>query len=147
MSVQKRAFLLEEGVMDYETFTNNLRCLKAYKKEKNKVKSELDLILYRETGVKGISYDRIPTSGNPQQIAINRLEMADDYEAKLKEYDWICDTIREIEKNLNRMPKELKDMLKDVFVEKMTYRKASMKYGYTEGGLWYYIRRETEKYL
>lgn len=133
--------------MDYETFTTNLKCMKAYRYDKKKVKDELDLILYRETGVKGISYDRIPTSGNPQQIAFNRLEMVEDYEAKLKEYEWICATIEEIEKYLNRMPKELRSMLKDVFIDKMTYRKASTKYGYTEGGLWYYIRRETEKYL
>ena len=133
--------------MDYETFTTNLKCLKAYKKEKKKTKDDLDLILYRETGVKGISYDRIPTSGNPQQIAFKRLEMVDDYEAKLKEYNWICDTIEEIEKYLNRMPKELRSMLKDIYVERMTYRKASSKYGYSEGGLWFYLHREVEKYL
>ena len=133
--------------MTYETFTANLKCLKAYKKEKKRVLEELDLILYRETGVKGISYDKIPTSGNPQQIAFNRLEMVEDYEAKLKEYEFICSAIRETEKCLNRMPKELKYMLKDIFVEKMTYSKASVKYGYTEGGLWYHIRRETERYL
>ena len=103
--------------MTYETFTANLKCLKAYKKEKKRVLEELDLILYRETGVKGISYDKIPTSGNPQQIAFNRLEMVEDYEAKLKEYEFICSAIRETEKCLNRMPKELKYMLKDIFVE------------------------------
>lgn len=133
--------------MDYETFTANLKCLKAYKYDKKKVKDELDLILYRETGVKGISYDKIPTSGNPQQIAFNRLEMVEDYESKLKEYEFICSAISEIEKHLNRMPNELQYMLKDIFVDRMTYRKASAKYGYTEAGLWYHIRKETEKYL
>lgn len=133
--------------MDYDTFTANLKCLKAYEYDKKKVKDELDLILYRETGVKGISYDKIPTSGNPQQIAFDRLEMVEDYESKLKEYEFICSAISEIEKHLNRMPKELQYMLKDIFVDRMTYRKASAKYGYTEAGLWYHIRNETEKYL
>lgn len=133
--------------MDYETFTTNLKCLKAYRYDKKKVKDDLDLILYRETGLKGISYDHIPTSGNPQQIALNRLELVDEFEAKQKEYDFICSAISEVERYLERMPKELRSMLTDIYVERMTYRKASIKYGYTEAGLWYHLRRETEKYL
>ena len=133
--------------MTYEVFTKNLSQLKSYKKMKKELKSDLDIILYDMTGVKGVRYDSIPMSFNPSLSAIKSLEMVEKYEDKLREFNWVCMCIEEVEKTLEGMPEEIQTMLKEKYVKGITYQKLGEKYGYSDNGLWHYMKRETEKYL
>ena len=133
--------------MTYEVFTKNLSQLKSYKKMKKELKNDLDIILYDMTGVKGVRYDSIPMSFNPSLSALKSLEMVEKYEDKLREYNWVCMSIEEVEKTLEGMPEDLQTMLKEKFVKGITFEKLGMKYGYSNHGLWCYMKRETEKFL
>lgn len=133
--------------MNYRTFTSNLSRLDDYRKSLDSIKEELDLILYEMTGVKGISYDKLPSSYNPSLTALKSLEMVEKYNEKQQEFDFTLMAIQQVEIVLARMPSELSEMLKEVFCKGMTYKSVGLKYGYSDHGLWQMLKRETEKYL
>ena len=133
--------------MTFETFTAGLSNLKEYKHTLIKIESDLSLILYEMTGVKGISYDKQPASYNPSLTEQKRLEMVERYNDKQKEYDFTLLSIQQIEKTLSRMPQDLQIMLSEKFINGMTYEEIAKIHGYSANGMWHFIRRETEKCL
>ncbi len=133
--------------MDYKTFTSNLSNLKRYKSLKNETEEKLELLLYDMTGVKGISYDKMPSSFNPSLVALKRLEMIEKYNYLQREHDFIIKAIDHVENTLNKIPDELRQMLIEVYVKGMTYKAVGERHGYSDHGLWLLMRRETEKYL
>lgn len=133
--------------MEYRVFTSNLAHLKDIRKSIETVKSRLEVKQYEESGVKGIDYTHIPSSHNPSVTALKRLELVDEVDELTRELNWLMLTVYETESVLNRLPEELKDMLVDVFVNGMTFKATGLKYGYSDNGLWHYLKRETERYL
>ena len=133
--------------MDYKVFTSNLANLKRLKDSEESLKSQLDLILYDLGGVKGVHYDSVMVHGNPSVIEEKRLELYDKYNEKEKELEFTKLAIMQTEDVLNRMPKTLREMLIEVFVYEKTYRAVGKMFGFSDCGLWNYIKRETERYL
>lgn len=133
--------------MDYRVFTSNLANLGKIRKDIESVKTKLEVAEYDETGVKGVSFDSMPLSHNPSVTALKRLEMVEKVDELTRELYFLCLMIEETERVLNRMPEDLKCMLEDIFIKGMTYRAVGEKYGYSDAGLWMFVKRETEKYL
>lgn len=133
--------------MTYDVFTSNLSKLKAYKKQMKGLEDDLNEIFYEMTGVKGVGFDSIPTSFNPHLAELKRLDLIDEYEDRLREYNFMGIAIEIVETMLKEMPEDLQRMLKDKFVKGMTYEKLGMKYGYSHSGIQYKLKTETEKYL
>ena len=133
--------------MTYAIFTANLRNMREMRRELKKIEDELEVILYDMTGVKGVRYDNTPGTFNPRLHDLKRLEDIDKYDDKLREYNYLLITINETEEILKRMPARLKPILNDIYVKGMTYRNAGEKYGYSDHGLWEYLKRETERFL
>lgn len=133
--------------MTFEVFTSGLSNLKEFKHSLTEIESDLSLILYEMTGVKGISYDKQPSSYNPSLTEEKRLEMVERYNEKQQEYDFTLLTIRTIEGQLQKMPQDLQIMLGEKFINGMTYEEIAKIHGYSANGMWHYIRRETEKWL
>ena len=133
--------------MDYKIFTSNLANLQRYRNMKRELEEKLDLMVYEETGVKGISYDRMPVSHNPTMASIRRLDMVEKVDQICRELNFIALAIEEVENIMSRMPDELQKMLKEIFVQGETYRKVGMEHGYSDSGFWHYLKRETERYL
>lgn len=133
--------------MTYDVFTTNLSKLKSYREQAILLKGELEDLFYIMTGVRGVGFDNIPTSFNPHLAEIKRLDLIEQYDDKMREYNSISMMVQTIESIYDRMPKEVKDMLKDVFIKKITFKKASAKYHYSDCGFWHMLKRETEKWL
>lgn len=133
--------------MEYRTFIMNLSNLKRYKESLKNIENDLDLILYDLTGVKGIRYDKLPTSYNPSENAQKQLEMIEIYNEKLKEYDFTVMAIERIESVLKRLPDDLREMVIEKFVDGKSYEELGRKYGYSERGMAKMLEREVEKYL
>ena len=133
--------------MTYDVFKINLSNLKSYKQQAKILKGELEDLFYVMTGVKGVGFDNIPTSFNPHLAEIKRLDLIEKYDDKLREYNSMRMMVETIESTYKRIPKEIRDMLKDVYIDKMTFRKAAVKYNYSDCGFWHMLKRETEKYL
>ena len=133
--------------MDYKVFTANLTNLKRLKESEESLKSQLDLIIYDLGGVKGIHYDSVMVHGNPSVIEEKRLELYDKYNEKEKELEFTKLAIMQTEETLNRMPKTLREMLVEIYVDGKTFKNVGMIHGYSDNGLWHWLRRESEKYL
>lgn len=133
--------------MDYKVFTSNLANLKRLKESEESLKSQLDLIIYDLGGVRGVHYDSVMVHGNPSVIEEKRHEMMDKLDKIEKELELTELVIEQTEEILNRMPKTLREMLIEVFVYGKTYRAVGEKYGYSDSGIWHWLKRETERYL
>lgn len=133
--------------MDYKVFTSNLANLKRLKESEESLKTQLDLIIYDLGGVKGVHYDSVMVHGNPSVIEEKRLELIDKYNEKEKELEFTKLAIMQTEETLNRMPKTLREMLVEIYVDGKTFKNVGMIHGYSDNGLWHWMKRETEKYL
>lgn len=133
--------------MDYRTFTINLSRYESNRKALAKAEDDLDLILYDMTGVKGISYNKMPGSYNESLSALKSLEMVEKYNEKLNEVEYYKNAIKSVDIIKQRLPMELWVMLRDKFVYNMTYSAVGIKYGMSANGMWNYLKREVEKYL
>ena len=133
--------------MDYRTFCIDLENYAENLKRLQKAEDELEVILYDLCGVRGVSYDSIMVHGNPSQKALNWLKLEDKYNAKESEVERYRTAIRNVEQVKKRLPKKLWLMLNDKFVKGMTYSALGIKYGYSDHGIWNYLKREVERYL
>ena len=66
--------------MDYKTFKNEISNLKAYCRSLEEIQTELDMLWYELTGVKGVQYDKQPSSYNQSLSENYRLELLDKIE-------------------------------------------------------------------
>lgn len=133
--------------MDYRTFVMNLANLNRYKEDLSKVDLELEQIFYVLRGVKGVGYTDNGGSTNESQKALNWLSLDEKYNAKLKERDFICEAICQVESILERMPEDLSSALQEIYIKGKTFRRVGMDHGYSDHGYWQYLKRETERYL
>lgn len=133
--------------MDYKTLATDMAEYRENKKRLVKAKGELDVILYDLCGVRGVSYDSIMVHGNPTQKALNWLttdEKFNDKENEIKRYESAIANVETMEK---KIPKELWAMLYEKFIQGKTYEYMGIKYGYSNNGMWHWLKRETEKFL
>ena len=124
--------------MDYKTFATDMAEYRENKKRLVKAKDELDAILYDLCGVRGVSYDSIMVHGNPTQKALNWLTLEDKFNEKeneIKRYESAIANVESMEK------------LHEKFIQGKTYEYMGIKYGYSNNGMWHWLKRETEKFL
>ena len=133
--------------MDYKTFTEDLASYAQNTERIKQTKEELDIILYQMTGVKGIRYDKIPGTFNPHSAEFIRSKLSERYEEKENELIRYQTAVKNVELVKKRLPKEIWLMLVEKFVKNKTYMEIGIQYGYTNTGLWKYLRREVEKIL
>lgn len=133
--------------MDYRTLTTDLSQYKENKKNLVKAKEELDVILYDLCGVRGVSYDSIMVHGNPTQKALNWLTLDDKFNDKANEIKRYETAIENVESMKKKLPKELWKILEEKFIKGKTYVDLGIKYGYSNNGMWHWLKRETERYL
>ena len=135
------------GDMEYRVFTSMLANRERIIKSIAELKVRLEVLEYEETGVKGVSYTKAPISHNPSLSALKRLDLVDKVDDLKREINFLSQMIEETEIVLSRMPEELQTMLLEKFVKGMTYTELGNKYGYTNAGMLYVLKKETEKYL
>ena len=133
--------------MDYKTFTTDLANYNETILRYQKAKDELEVILYDLCGVRGVSYDSIMVHGNPTQKALNWLTLEDKFNEKENEIKRYEAAIANVESMEKKIPKELWAMLHEKFIQGKTYEYMGIKYGYSNNGMWHWLKRETEKFL
>lgn len=131
--------------MDYQRFKNEISNLKAYYRSMVELEEETERLFYELTGVKGLRYDRQPTSYNQQMSESYRLELIEKLEQIEKEKDFTREVIDRYEKQLNRLPDDIRVMVVLLFIEGKTFREVSEMVGYSDHGLYYMIKKEIEK--
>ena len=131
--------------MDYKTFTNEIRNIKAYSKSISEIKIELELLWYELSGVKGIQYDKQPSSYNPELNESYRLELLDRIESKENELDFTYLAIERYRANLDRLPSDIRWIVEQIFIENKTFAEIGKIVGYSDRGLHYRVKKEIEK--
>lgn len=133
--------------MKVEAFKDLLKHYYDYQVSIVQLKSELDDLLYEMTGVKGISYDRIPSSFNSKISEERRLEYIEMLEEKEAELDFTYAAIRLLEVKLSKLSSEEKDLCIDILNKKVTYEEAGKEKGYSAAGMWKKVKENLKKVL
>ncbi len=128
--------------MDYKAFKNELENYYKHLKNKDDIESEIEMILYEMTGVKGIRYDKEPSSYNPELSAEKRLELIERKEEKEIELDYTNASIKYIEMKLKKLPEEDRRICLKIISEGVSAEKIRREVGYSKSGIWKRIKRE-----
>ena len=131
--------------MDYKTFKNEISNLKAYYRSLKEISNEIEKLNYDLAGVKGVRFDRQPASYNPAMRENYRLELIEKIEAAERELDYTQLAVKRYEANLNRLPKEIRHAVKQIFIEGKTFAEVGKNMGYSDHGLHNRIKKEIEK--
>lgn len=131
--------------MTYTTLKNELRNYKQYLKDIDRLREALENLLYEMTGVKGVSFDRISTSYNPQLTEEKRLELIDKKEELMIEYQHAMISVKLIEMKLLKLSDEDRKACLRIMADGESYEKVGTDMGYTSTGMWRKLKRELEK--
>lgn len=131
--------------MDYQTFKNEIGNLKAYQESLNQAKAKEDELWYQLSGVKGISYDKQPTSYNPNLSEQMRLDLLDKIEVVTREEAYYQECIERYERNLNRLPRLEREFARELLIEGKTFRQVGLKHHYGHSTVRFRLKREVEK--
>lgn len=133
--------------MKVEAFKDLLKHYYDYQRSAIQIEKELDDLLYEMTGVKGIRYDRVPSSFNPELSEESRLEYIEKKAEKEAELDFTYAALKIIEMKLSKLSEEDKEICLNVLNRKVTYEEAGKKRGYSKHGMWVKVKREIEKIM
>lgn len=133
--------------MDYENFKAMMTNYATNKRKLLEAKQELEVLFYEMTGVKGVAFDRMPGSHNPSAAEEGKLNQVEKYNDKLKDIQYYEKCIAYVEEYSKRIPTDLWKLLYEKYVLGITYEKLGERFGYSNNGMYHYLKREIEKYL
>lgn len=132
-----------------EAFKNELKCYKYYLQKIKDLDEKIEVNFYEKTGVKGISYDKIPSHPSEEAIANFRLTLIEKGDKLVMERERIANQIKHLEDIVNQMPKTLRNACIQIYVHGRTYIEVvnSGNVYWTDAGLFKAIERELNKLL
>ena len=133
--------------MDYKGFKNELNNYYRHLRNVDRIKEEIDDIVYEMTGVKGIRYDKERSSFNPALSEERRDYLSKKLEEKEIELNYTLAAIRFIEMNLKKLNKDDREMCLKVVADEVSAELVAVEKGYSRSGVWARIRREISKIL
>ena len=116
-------------------------------KREKKLKDEVEDLWYYLSGVKGITYDRIPSSFNAVKIAEDRLDLLDTIEQKVKEIRLIEAQYEYFTLILAKFTEEERAILYRIIIKGQSYETLGEEYGYTGAGMFKYLERIINKII
>lgn len=131
--------------MTYKQIKNELQNYRQYLKDIENLKEQIKNVWYEMTGVKGVSFDRIPTSHNPVASELHRLDLMDKKDELMLEYEHAVISVKLIELKLMKLSEEDKRACLRIMSDGESYEKVGNDMGYTSTGLWRKLKRELEK--
>lgn len=133
--------------MKVESFKRILMNYYQYKESSKRLQEEIDLIVYRESNVKGIDYTKIHGTANESAISERRLSSIDMKEELEMELDYTKKAIQYIESVLNRIDPDAKEYILRILCGHETNESVGSEMGYSHSGMWKKVRSEIEKAL
>lgn len=131
--------------MDYYKFTYEMRLLGRLYKSMTDLENEYERIIYEMSGVKGIRYDKEPSSHNP----ILAESIRSEYSEKLTEIENQIDktkiAINQYESDFNQLTDEFKPLIEQLFIQGKSFAEVGKNVGYSDNGLYNKVRRYIEK--
>lgn len=131
--------------MDYKIFQNELKNYNQYKKSVREIEQKIDDICYKYCGVKGISYERVPSTPNPNLTQAKLIKMSIELEEPQRELDHTLMKIQDIERNLAKLPQKVREMALMLYADGYSYHYVGRLNGYSHNGIYQMMKREIEK--
>lgn len=135
--------------MKYDLFVLQMKMLKSYEDSVIDIEQEIDDICYQYLGVRGISYDKQPSTTNEAAQMELRLKLSEALSEPQKQLDFTILAINQLKPvvygNISKLPNEIQRAVKMLFWEHMTYEDVGKEMGYSDHGIWTKVRREIEK--
>lgn len=135
--------------MKYDLFVLQMKMLKSYEDSVIDIEQEIDDICYQYLGVRGISYDKQPSTTNEAAQMELRLKLSEALSEPQKQLDFTILAINQLKpvvySNISKLPNEIQRAVKMLFWEHMTYEDVGKEMGYSDHGIWIKVRREIEK--
>lgn len=135
--------------MKYDLFVLQMKMLKSYEDSVIDIEQEIDDICYQYLGVRGISYDKQPSTTNEAAQMELRLKLSEALSEPQKQLDFTILAINQLKpvvySNISKLPNEIQRAVKMLFWEHMTYEDVGKEMGYSDHGIWTKVRREIEK--
>lgn len=131
--------------MNYSVFKNELRNLFAYERDLNRLDQKIEDLLYEMTGVKGISYSKIPSTVNPELSEERRLELIEEMDVLVTEKKRLQLNITHIYATLSLLNEKDRKAMIDLVAKRIKSEEVAFNNGYSKSGIWKRIKKEIEK--
>lgn len=131
--------------MTYQTIKNELRNYKQYLRNADRLKEEIEGILYEMAGVKGIKYDKVPGSYNQAAAQQRMLDLIEMKEEKELEYEHTLISLKLIEMKLSKLEEDDRKACIRIMSDGESYEKVGSDMGYTATGMWRRLKRKLEE--
>ena len=131
--------------MDYYKFTYEMRLLGRLYESMTDLENEYERIIYEMSGVKGIRYDKEPSSHNPILAESIRSEYSEKLTEIETQIDFTITAIKHYESEFNRLSDEFKPMVEQLFIKGKSFAEVGRNVGYSDNGLYNKVRRYIEK--
>ena len=131
--------------MNYKVFKNEVANLQEYKDKADRLRTQIEDIIYIYQGVKGVSFDNQPSQYNQAEADMKLVELSEKLTPYQKQLEWYIDTIVNIEDNIALLPEETQEMVKLLFMKGISFEQVGKMYGYSPNGVYLKVRREIER--
>jgi len=118
-----------------------------YLEVERRLKEKIEMLYDDLSGVKGIRYDKIPSSYNPEAVETKKLELIDLINLKQAELKVLESKYQYFRMILAKLDDEDIELLRRLIIKKESYEQVGNDMGYSQGGLWKYVDRLIESIL
>ena len=134
--------------MDYQTLTSTLRSYYSLKKDLKRIEERIAQLEYDMQNVKGVQYDKIPSTPNNIQNELRMLMMIERKSILEKGKEQTQSLIARLKTILEAELEPYEPMVRNCLIRNAkgeTLEQLADEYGYTKSGLWKKLKKEVEK--
>ena len=130
--------------MNYKTFKKNLESYVGLLSDRKCLQEDIDLLYYELENVKGVRYDKAPSTPNNNLVELKKLEMIEKISIKEDRLAYVEQRITKINEDISLLSE---DCQKICNMNKMgvSFEKIGEELGYTKVGAYLKLKREVEK--
>ena len=119
-----------------EEIKDELRCRKAFEKDLEVIKEEIEVLWHKYTGLKAVRYDKIPGVANPSAVEEMKLTFSQKIADAEEEKKRIQSQIDHLDSLLNRIEnEEIREAIRKVYCEKTPMRIVASEMNISKSGL------------
>lgn len=126
-------------------FKEDLKNYRFLKTTVDSIKDEIEVLFYQETGVKGISFDKVHTSVNERYAQIKRLETIDKIEDLEKKLVEPSKRLKDIEDVLQQMSYYDRNIFNLKYLDGLSFNEIAKRYFISKAGIFYRMNEALRK--
>lgn len=130
---------------EINAFINELKNYRFYQERIKRLDDLIDTCFYWLSGVKGIQYDKLPSTYNPELTEENRLRILEEIELHRNNKEETETKIKELDRVISLLEEDVQRHIKDIYIKGMTYGKVAYREHMSQEGVRKRIKKELRK--